>query len=172
GFGERAAGQNAVAGDGGAVVVGDEGGLARGVERDVAGAGASGGHLVDGPERASRGVGDKKAGDGGGGVVDGIDGVEAATAYGVGREGEEGRTQSFGGQDWLREKAGGRVEAGEIDSPGDALCCVCAEVDENRLWGEGFPAEGREEGLGCRKAQSGGECGEGEKKSASGEHWR
>ena len=38
GLGERAAGQDAVGGDGGAVVVGDEGGLAGGVERDVAGA--------------------------------------------------------------------------------------------------------------------------------------
>src|SRR5208283_5743475 len=121
GFGERAAGQNAVAGDGGAVVVGDEGGLARGVERDVAGAGASGGHLVDGPERASRGVGDKKAGDGGGGVVDGVDGVEAATAYIVGREGEVGRTQGCGRELRRGHESAGGIEAGEIDAAGDSL---------------------------------------------------
>jgi hypothetical protein len=72
----------------------------------------------------------------------------------------------------LREKAGGGVEAGEIDSPGDALCGVGAEVDEDGLWGNGPLVEGSEEGLGCREARSDGERGKSDEKSATGEHGR
>ena len=67
GFGETAVGMDAVGGDGGADVVGDEGGFAGGVERDVAGAGAGGGDLVDFLQRAGGWV-HLEAGDGGGGV--------------------------------------------------------------------------------------------------------
>jgi hypothetical protein len=63
-LGERSAGKDSVGGDGGAVVVGDEGSFAGGVERDVAGTRAGGGDLADRPERASCGV-DEEAGDGG-----------------------------------------------------------------------------------------------------------
>ena len=123
---------------------------------------------------AISGFGDKEAGDGGGGVVDGIDGVEAATTYGVGREGEEGRTRSFGGQDWLREKAGGRVEAGEIDSPWRRLSrCRCRRIRRRRAAGGGVSLrKGARKDWAARKARCGGERGEGEKKSATGERWR
>jgi len=83
GLGEAAVGVNVISGDRGAGIVGDEGRLSSGVDRDVARAGASCGDLVDGLEGTGLCV-DDEAGDGGGGVIGFIRGVEAALLAGCG----------------------------------------------------------------------------------------
>ncbi len=83
GLAEGAVGLDAIGGDGAAVVVGDEGGVAGVVDGDVGGACSAGGDLA----RLSEGAGLGVDGEGGcscGWVVDGVDGVQGALGWPTG----------------------------------------------------------------------------------------
>ena len=125
---ESAVGLDAVGGDGGAEVVGDEGGVAGGVDGDVGGACSAGGDLACLVEGAGLRV-DGEGGGGGGGVVDGVDGVEEASAWPDGSDGEEGWPGGGGSKDRRGQLPAGGVKVRLIDALADALGGVGAEVD-------------------------------------------
>ena len=85
GLAEGSVGLDLVGGDGAAEVIGNEGGVACGVDGDVGGTCSGRGDLTDLVECAGFGV-DEEGGGRCGGVVYGVDGVE--TAFGEARGGD------------------------------------------------------------------------------------
>ncbi len=122
---------DAIGGDRAAEVVGDKGGVAGGVDRDVGRASSAGGNLANLVESAGAGIliegGDRRCR-----IVHCIDRVEKALLSGArGRQRQEGWPGGRGDEDWRSELASRRIKAGLIDALADALAGVGPEVDED-----------------------------------------
>ena len=119
---DRAEGAEAAVGlkrngrDAAAAVVGDEQGLAGGVDGEVARAGAAGGLLVEEGERAGGRV-DGVGGEAGGGRALGVAAfVEGVEEFAVGMEGEKRGVFGGGGKLGGRETARSDIEARAVDA--------------------------------------------------------
>jgi hypothetical protein len=164
---EGTVGLDPIGGNRAAEVVGDEGGVAGSVDRDIRWPCSAGGDLAGLFQGPGLQV-DKKGGSRGGRVVDGVDGVEGTPRLSNGSDAKEGRPGGSGREHGRTQLAFGRIKVRLIDTLADPFAGIGADVDVQRRGREyRLLLPELESGLGVCRGREGGKDDE---ESTTGEH--